>query len=70
MAEVMGEWGGKPVFDVSPGHLAQDRAAVYVFLSLTYRGEFPVVFFGGVGRNLCLSNQSPPYVYPAPPSSL
>ena len=38
-----------PVFDVNTGHLAQVKAAVYVFLSLICRGEFPVIFFGGRG---------------------
>lgn len=41
--------GGGAVFDVNTGHLAQVRAAVYVLLSLTYRGEFPVLFFWGTG---------------------
>lgn len=54
-------WAGSPtVFDVPTGHLAQVKATVYVFLSLTCRGEFPVIFFGGRG-SFCLSNQSPPY---------
>lgn len=41
--------GGSTVFDVNTGHLAQGRATVYVLLSLTYRGEFPVLFFWGRG---------------------
>lgn len=41
--------GGSMVFVVNTGHLAQVKAAVYVLLSLTSRGEFPVLFFGGRG---------------------
>lgn len=41
-----GECVGSTVFDVNTGHLAQDRATVYVFLSLTCRGGgFPVIVF-------------------------
>lgn len=47
MGEVM--LGGSTVFDVSTGHLAQVKAAVYVLLFLTYRGELPVLFFWGRG---------------------
>lgn len=41
--------GRSTVFDVNTGHLAQVEAAVYVLLFLTYRGEFPVLFFWGRG---------------------
>lgn len=42
-------WGsrvGSTVFDVNTGHLAQVKAAVYVFLSLTCRGGFLLYSFG------------------------
>ena len=71
VGEVMVGVGGSPtVFDVPTGHLAQVKATVYVFLSLTCRGEFPVIFFWGRG-SFCLSNQSPPYIpHPHLPLSL
>lgn len=59
--------GWERVFDVNTGHLAQDRATVYVFLSLTCKGGgiscYSLCGGGGGGRTgriLCLSNQSPP----------
>lgn len=62
VGEVMVGVGGSPtVFDVPTRLLAQVKATVYVFLSLTCRGEFPVIFFWGRG-SFCLSNQSPPYI--------
>lgn len=72
VAKALGEWGGNTVFDVNTGHLAQDKATVYVFLSLTCRGGFPVIVFlvvvrgGRTGRILCLSNPSPPSAHPPP----
>lgn len=49
MGEVAGGGAllGSTIFDVHTGHLAQVKAAVYVFLLLTCRGEFPVIFFWG-----------------------
>lgn len=68
MGEVMVGWMGSTVFDVSTGHLFQVKATVYVFLSVTCRGEFPVIFFWGRG-SFCLGNQSPPYIITPTPIS-
>lgn len=61
-------WAGSTVFDVNTGHLAQVKATVYVFLSVTCRGEFPVIFFWRRG-SFCLSNLSPPYIISPNPIS-
>lgn len=72
-----GECIGSTVFDVNTGHLAQDRATVYVFLSLTCRGGISCYSLcggggggGRTGRILCLSNQSPPPCSAHPPPNL
>lgn len=67
-------WGGVgctvfPVFDVNTGHLAQVKAAVYVFLS-DLQGRVSCYILWGE-RIFCLSNHSPPCHIPHPhlPSS-
>lgn len=48
VGEVMvGVGGSPPVFDVPTGLLAQVKATVDVFLSLTCRGNFLLYSFGG-----------------------